>query len=107
MKKAKNIYSWFRTLSAVLLTCFLMVNTTIAQSNTNQPIAPDKVSVQESSDIQGFIDWWTFIFRYYKIKITTTDTSVEGGDSTNNHKKIRTKVGITTTDMSVREPRDD
>lgn len=106
MRKTKSIYSWFRTLSAVLAVCFLMTKTTTAQSHTNQSV-PIEVSEQESSDIQDFMDWWTFIFRYYKIKITTTDMSVEGGDSTKNYKKIRSKLGITTTDMSVREPKDD
>jgi len=94
MRKTKSIYSWFRTLSAVLAVCFLMTKTTTAQSHTNQSV-PIEVSEQESSDIQDFMDWWTFIFRYYKIKITTTDMSVEGGDSIRNNIELTSKQPLT------------
>lgn len=114
MRKTKNIYTWFRLLSAVLAICFLMSNTITAQSDTYQATPTDRVSVQEWSGIQDFIDWWTLMVQQYKTKAIIKDRPVNKygnqtepvpkDKSTNSHKRIRGKTGITTTDMSVREP---
>jgi len=105
MRKTRNMYNWFRNLSAVLAVCFLISNTTAAQSiSPNDPIPTKEFSAWEWSGIQNFVDWWiyraTSTFQYRQKPLPKN--IVKTRDSDNN--RIRVKTGIIIKDMSVREP---
>lgn len=111
MRKTRNMYNWFRNLSAVLAACFLMSNTAIAQSINYEPEPTNEVSAWEWSGIQDFIDWLTFQItdspRYRQKAVTQSKVNFETTAKNVSLKKIRIPTRIIVTDISVRESGDD
>lgn len=105
MRKTNKLYNIIKALCLVFAVCFLAVTQSIAQSNSDL-YNTQNIEIQEQNLFKGFkiqsvFDWFRTIVTT-DMSVLMPEKSVKTSRSTENERRI-----IVTTDMSVREGKDE